>query len=146
MPVGIESQRHRVAAQDPRAGEQLQLGRAYRIDAEAGLYTLMERKDGGDWTPQYRFGLQPYRYPDYAEMCHYHQTSLESHFTQRRVCSRATPDGRLTLSEKRFIETTLSGDRHERVLRSEEEVSTVLRESFGIVMADAVGPRSPQNQ
>lgn len=114
---------------------QAQHGRAYRIDPDDRHFVLMERKGGGDWTAQYRFSLQPYQYPDYAEMCHYHQTSPESHFTQRRVCSRVTPEGRLTLSEMRFITTTLSGDRQERMLASEDEVAATLRESFDIVMS-----------
>jgi N-hydroxyarylamine O-acetyltransferase len=93
-----------------------------------------EDEDGGEWQPQYRFTLQPHTYADYAEMCRYHQTSPQSHFTQRRVCSRATPEGRLTLSEMRFITTSAGGVRAERTLKDEEEYETVLREHFGIVM------------
>jgi len=69
-------------------------------------------------------------------MCHYHQTSPESHFKQRRICSRATPGGRVTLSEMRFITTTLNGERQERVLTNEEEYATMLREHFGIIMRE----------
>jgi N-hydroxyarylamine O-acetyltransferase len=43
--------------------------------------------------------LRPHEYADYEEMCRYHQTSPQSHFTRRRICSRATADGRVTLSE-----------------------------------------------
>jgi N-hydroxyarylamine O-acetyltransferase len=65
--------------------------------------------------------------------CVRQQTSPDSSFTQRRVCTRATPDGRITLSELRLI-TTVNGKRDERVIGSEEEYQTVLREQFGIVL------------
>lgn len=86
-----------------------------------------------DWKPQYRFSLQPYQYSDYAEMCSYHQTSPESHFTQQRICSRLTPDGRISLSDMRFI-ITKNGMRTERVLENEQEYAELLRDQFGIVM------------
>lgn len=119
-------------------GEQIQGRRAYRLEAEGDYLILMQRDeddDGGKWEPQYRFTLQPHTYADYAEMCRYHQTSPQSHFTQRRICSRATPEGRLTLSEMRFITTSAGGVREERTLANQEEYETVLREHFGIVMA-----------
>ncbi len=62
----------------------------------------MQRENEGEWKAQYRFTLQPYEYADYAEMCRYHQTSPQSHFTRARICSRATEQGRVTLSEMRF--------------------------------------------
>ena len=94
---------------------------------------LEERHEGG-WLPQYRFTLQPHELHDYAEMCRYHQTSPESHFTKSRVCSRATLEGRLTLSGMRFIETTRGGERRERMLAGEDEYASILSEHFGINM------------
>jgi N-hydroxyarylamine O-acetyltransferase len=72
-------------------------------------------------------------YADYAEMCHYHQTSPHSHFTSARICSRATPQGRITLSERRLLTTSEKGEREERTLTSEEEYADLLREHFGTV-------------
>jgi N-hydroxyarylamine O-acetyltransferase len=66
-------------------------------------------------------------------MCRYHQTSPESHFTQRTLCSLATPEGRVTLSGMRLI-TTRGNERQERILESEEERADLLRESFGVVV------------
>lgn len=117
-------------------GEQVQGRHAYRITHE-GDYLVMSRRDAGgdEWQAQYRLTLRPYNYPDFAEMCRYHQTSPESHFTRGRVCSRATADGgRLTLSGMRFIETAANGERRERVLADETEYANALREHFGINM------------
>ena len=111
---------------------QVQNGRAYLIAPDDDYLILKERQHGDEWQAQYRFNLQPYQYPDYVERCHYHQTSPESHFRQRRICTRATPKGRLTLSELRFITTTLSGERQERLLPNEEEYGKMLAKHFGI--------------
>jgi N-hydroxyarylamine O-acetyltransferase len=114
-------------------GVQEQNGRAYRIVTEDDHFTLQERQDDDSWQAQYQFNLQAYQYADYAERCHYHQSSPESHFKQRRVCTRATPEGRLTLSELRFITTTLSGERREQLLTNEEEFGKMLAKHFGII-------------
>lgn len=112
--------------------EQLQNGDAYRIDAAGDHLVLMRRVATGEWKTQYRFSLQPHVYADYAEMCRYHQTSPESHFTQRRICSRATVDGRVTLSDTRLI-TTKGLEKQERELADRDEYAKVLRDQFGIV-------------
>ncbi|HVF54872.1 MAG TPA: arylamine N-acetyltransferase [Pyrinomonadaceae bacterium] len=118
---------------DERAAQE-QGKRSYRIVPEGDYLILMQKDDGGEWEAQYRFTLRAYQYADYAAMCRYHQTSPESHFTQRRVCSLATPEGRVTLSDMRLIETTAGGERRERALLSQEEYTEMLRERFGIVM------------
>jgi N-hydroxyarylamine O-acetyltransferase len=121
-------------------GEQPQGRHAYRIEPDGDYLVMARRAEGeGVWKAQYRFTLQPHTYEDYAERCHYQQTSPESHFTRERICSRATAeDGRVTLSGMRFIETTASGVRRERVLAGEEEYAEVLREKFGIRMGEGV--------
>ena len=114
-------------------GEQVQGKRAYKIVDEGG-YLVLQQRETNTWTPQYRFTLQPYEFEDFAGMCRYHQTSPESHFTQKRICSRATESGRITLSDMRLIDTQDDG-RHERVLASQEEYNDALQQHFGIVMA-----------
>jgi N-hydroxyarylamine O-acetyltransferase len=118
---------------DERA-EQTQGARAFRIDEEGGGRLVLLRRDAeGAWEPQYRFGLEPHAYADYAEMCRFHQTSPESHFTRGRVCSRLTPEGRVTLSGSRLI-TTRGGERVERELADEAECDAALLEHFRISM------------
>lgn len=119
---------------DERGEQEEQGGRAYRIVEDKTDLILMQRDEGDQWKPEYRFSLRPYNYSDFAGMCHYHQTSAQSHFTQRRICSRATEEGRVTLSEMRFITTRKGGDRQELALASQEEYAAMLREHFGVVM------------
>jgi N-hydroxyarylamine O-acetyltransferase len=115
---------------------QIQGKRAYRIVEDDTYLLLMERKYGKGWHPQYRFLLKPYQYNNFIRMCHYHQTSPQSHFTQKRICSIATPDGRITLEENRLIITINDNERQEQVVTSKEEYLNLLHEYFKITMKD----------
>ena len=115
-------------------GEYAQGRHVYRVEPDGERFVLSRREGGGEWEAQYRFTLRPHVYADFEEMCRYHQTSPESHFTKSRVCSRATPEGRVTLSGMRFIETARDGSRRERALAGEEEYAAALREYFRIEM------------
>lgn len=111
--------------------EQSQHGVAYRLNNSGGQWTMQRRLPNHDWEQQYRFTLQPHRLVEFDGMCHYHQTSPASHFTQQRICSRATPEGRVTLSDMRLIITD-NGQRQETVLQNQEEYRHALQEHFGI--------------
>ena len=113
--------------------DQMQGTRAFRIVENGEHLILMRRDEGADWKAQYRFTLQPYNFVDYEEMCRYHQTSPESHFTRGLLCSRATKDGRVTLSNMRLI-TTSGSQRKEQTLSDRAEYDRVLREQFGVVL------------
>ena len=121
-------------------GEQVQGNHVYRIVAD-GSYLILSRRNDNEWKPQYRFTLHPYNYDDFAEMCRYHQTSPQSHFTQGRICTRATEEGRITLSEMRLITTLENGERQERTLQSDEQYRAALEEHFGILMTTLEMPR-----
>jgi len=111
-------------------GEQVQGEDAYRL-VDGDGHVIVERRRSDEWKPEYRFTLEPHRYSDFADMCHYHQTSPESIFTRRRACTLATADGRITVSEMRLI-ITERGVKRERELASPEEWRAALREYFGI--------------
>ena len=116
-------------------------GRKYRLHREHAestensqhIYWTLQQRNADTWESQYRFMLQPHTLVDYTEMCHYQQTSPQSHFTQQRICSLATPTGRITLSDLRLITTTY-GEKEEQILQSEEEYREVLAERFGIIL------------
>ena len=112
---------------------QVQGDQAFKIVPDGG-YLVVLRRHGDKWEPMYRFTLEPHQYADYAEMCHFHQTSPQSHFTQNRICSLATPDGRITLSGMKLI-TTCKHGREERTLVNTQEYEQVLRDQFGLAMS-----------
>jgi len=119
--------------------EQEQFGRVYRLVVE-GATIHYQMKVGKEWKNQYCFENRPRRLPEFVAMCRYNQTSPESTFTRKRICTLATPEGRITLSNGRLIETRNS-IRTERAL-NDEEVTASLRDLFGIILPDSasLGP------
>ncbi len=120
--------------------DQPQNGRPYRLTSstESAAALTLEVMAEGKWKTEYAFTLQPRELSDFAAMCHYHQTSPESYFTRQRICSMAAPTGRITLSDKKSIETR-EGSRQEQLLSGdprlqEEEWRAKLRELFGVVL------------
>lgn len=104
----------------------------YLLTQEEGIWMLWKREGEGEWIRKYWFTLAPRRLEEYAEMCRHQQTSPESSFTRRIVCSKATQEGRLTLSAGELIETTAAGRVETRVER--EAWYRVLKDRFGVVL------------
>lgn len=114
--------------------EQSDGGRAYRLDRDGDARVLWQRDFDGAWTPQHRFDLTAHQLTEYEPMCVYHQTSPQSSFTRRRVCTLATVEGRVTLADGRLI-TTRGGEREERPV-AEGQRAAVLRDVFGVSLGD----------
>lgn len=112
--------------------EQRQYGKTYRIvDNGGGSLELHRSIDGKEFEKQYMFTLKERALSDFNDMCQYHQTSPDSHFTRKRVCTIAREDGMVTLSGMKLIENTHDVKR-EIELKDEEEFNNILREYFGI--------------
>lgn len=112
-------------------GEQIQRDTVYRIEHSSNYRILLKQDGGGNWQPFYRFTLEPRKLSDYKGRCRYHQTSPESHFTQKRLCTRLTPAGRITLRDKRLI-VTENMQKNETPIMDEREYLKALDEHFGI--------------
>lgn len=111
--------------------EQSQRGVSYRLTGPDAEQVLEQRQPGGEWEPRYTFSLTPRRLEEFAAMCHHQQTSPDSVFTRKSVCSLATPEGRITLSNGRLI-VTAGGRRDEREVTNEKEYRALLKTRFGI--------------
>lgn len=114
-----------------QGAEQKQENRTFRIDPEDKYFVLKQRDKDGDWKTHYRFSLDSRSYEDYSEMCQYNQTSPKSHFTQHSICSIATPEGRITISDMRLI-ITEGENKQERLLTDDAEYNDMLNKYFGI--------------
>jgi N-hydroxyarylamine O-acetyltransferase len=53
--------------------------------------------------PLYLFSTLQRSIEDFAGMCLYHQISPDSHFTRQKICSMATPAGRITLTDHKLV-------------------------------------------
>jgi N-hydroxyarylamine O-acetyltransferase len=107
-------------------------GKDYRFTRKDG-WTLLSRrtKGNGVWEPQYKFSPTPRKLEDFVPRCRWQQTSPRSHFRKGRLCTRLTPNGRLTLTEAKFI-VTRGSKKVERALKNPEEFTKLLNRHFGI--------------
>ena len=104
----------------------------FKIEVFDDNYKVVKKKNAeGEFIPEYIFSEKERQIEEFYPMCYYHQTSKESHFTQKRICSLPTQNGRITLTgntlkitEKRIV--------IERPLNNEQEVQQVLWNYFGI--------------
>jgi N-hydroxyarylamine O-acetyltransferase len=106
-------------------------GHLFGVTPENGGWDLHRRDGDGTEVPLYRFSEVARQLSEYVPMCEYHQTSPESSFTRRRICTVAKPDGRITLAGMRLIETR-NGVRKETLLCGEQELRACLWEQFRV--------------
>ncbi|XP_078371424.1 arylamine N-acetyltransferase, pineal gland isozyme NAT-3-like [Oculina patagonica] len=90
-----------------------------------------------EWAPRCKFDLIPRTTEDFNEMLNYHQTNPESPFTHDRICTIATPSGRITLAGNKVVTSTYLGENKVRkvtkeLLGGEEEIVKELEQNFGI--------------
>ena len=94
-------------------------------------YFEVVKKHGDVWQSEYIFSALKRDLAEFAEMCRFHQTSPESHFTRGKVCSLMTPGGRKTLTDGKFIET-VNGEKKEIAVNSDEQFNRILTSEFSI--------------
>ena len=110
-------------------------GHRYSVSPYEDEWQLLREDEKGQ-VPLYCFRDVPRQLRDYEGMGHFHQTSPDSHFTKSWMCSKATPEGRVTLSNRRLI-VTRGGTREETILATDSEVRCCLREQFGIELPES---------
>jgi N-hydroxyarylamine O-acetyltransferase len=67
--------------------------------------------------PQYLFKIKEREFVEFEGMCEFHQTSKESHFTNKKVVSIVTQNGRKTLNNNQIKIT----DRDTEVIKEFDE-------------------------
>jgi N-hydroxyarylamine O-acetyltransferase len=98
----------------------------FRVERDHDDITVA--KDGA---VQYRLERHPRALVDFDAMCWYQQHSPSSHFIKNVICSRATANGRISLSEDVLIVSD-RGTKRESPLTDEIAILTAYREHFGI--------------
>ncbi|MDJ0959714.1 MAG: arylamine N-acetyltransferase [Acidimicrobiia bacterium] len=105
--------------------------RARHVDGEL----LVEHRKPDQIKPDYRIDLELRHLTEFIPMCHYHQNSPDSGFTQQWTASLATSNGRVTVVHSRLVET-LNGQRTETPVPTADELADVLADRFGITDVD----------
>lgn len=114
--------------------------RAYKLESFRDGYQLWQRGYSGKLERQYYFDLTPHQFPaEYEATCLYHQTSPQSIFTQKRIISRLTENGRVSLDSDHLIITT-NGQREEHLFENEEQFQELLQQYFGFRLQESKRP------
>jgi N-hydroxyarylamine O-acetyltransferase len=113
---------------------QLVDGASFRITQDGERY-LAEQADPANcgWKPRYSFTLTPRRLSEFAAICDDLQTADDSAFRRRRMCTRRTPEGRITLTDQKLIVTS-NDQRREIALEGKEAYEKALVDHFGIIL------------
>lgn len=102
----------------------------YKIEPhDEHFYNLIREEDGKERI-LYRFSAEEKKLSDFHEGCVFNQVSDESTFTHDDLVTRATDDGRITLSGNQLTRSK-NGEKHKTELSAEEKKS-VLKSEFGI--------------
>ena len=104
----------------------------FRIETFDENYKIVKKKDSdGKFIPEYIFSERKRQIDEFYDRCNYHQTSAESHFMQKRLCSLPTKSGRITLTGD-ILKTKKNGEVIEEKLNNEQEVQQELWNYFGV--------------
>ncbi|MEQ9285846.1 MAG: arylamine N-acetyltransferase [Cyclobacteriaceae bacterium] len=111
---------------------QMDQNKYYRItELVDGNFMLQSSTDSMVFKDEYMFSKRQHQFVEFIAMCQYHQTSPRSHFTQKKIITQSTPDGRITLTDKKFIRTKM-GKREETTILNDDEFLVKLWENFAI--------------
>ncbi len=103
--------------------------RVYKTDDEFFLQRFNEE----NWLTQYKFSLDPKHIEEFSEMCLHHQTSPETIFTQKKLCTIATPFGRVTLTDD-SLTTTNNRLKEKQIILDCNDFNDKLASHFGIIL------------
>lgn len=103
---------------------------AFIFDQHSSTHLRVSEIRKDELVPQYIFSTQERDLLEFQDRCNYQQTSSDSHFTQKKLISIATENGRVTLNNTQ-LKITHSGI--EQIIEfEEEEFEDKLKEYFGI--------------
>lgn len=105
----------------------------YNFVKESDEIVLYRREKGSPNEAMYKFRDIAYNLSDFLQMCIYHQKSPDSSFTQSKVCSILTDNGRLTLTDDKVISTFIeSGKKEISEVKGEHDFYKKLSKLFNI--------------
>ncbi len=103
----------------------------FRINQFDEEYLVVQKQIPGGWKNEYLFSLKPRNISEFSEKCYYHQTSPDSHFTQKKLCSIPTRNGRITLTDK-CLKITNNESVEEIEIKNEKHFYKLLKECFDV--------------
>lgn len=105
--------------------------RITKFPYENSDYFEIAKKEENEWRSENIFTTGPRELSEYTGMCDFQQTSPESNFVKRKICSLMTETGRKTLTGDKYIVTD-NGERIETPVESPEQFDEILKREFNI--------------
>lgn len=84
-------------------------------------------------TPQYRFNRTPHPLAHFATTCIFHQTSIDSQFTKKTICTLPNDRGKITISGRDLI-VTVDGVKERREISDDDELRVLYKSEFGVTI------------
>ncbi|KAK1806532.1 hypothetical protein P4O66_005045 [Electrophorus voltai] len=116
-------------------------GKLIYMEMQSESDIIKDPKENSAWKELYKFTLEPCQRDDFKAMCDYHQSSVNSIFFCKSLCSLLLPNGRITLIGRKLILTSLPSAEGQPVKTktdlSDEEITELLKETFGIVLSSS---------
>jgi len=100
-------------------------------------WSLMHSEDGENFKTQYIFSFEMQQLENFKPECDRKQTQPDSHFRKNFICTIATPTGRISMINDKFI-IKANGQKETRFIENEAERLTILREKFDIPIDDLI--------
>jgi len=122
--------------------EPLLLKDGYEYSDANGSYQVVKADDNefnlrhleeNEWKDFLKINTLSRNQDEFSEQCDYFQTSKETIFTQKKIVSKTTLNGKVTLTDK-VLKVTENSNVTITELMSEEDWKTVLQNTFGISM------------
>jgi len=105
--------------------------RIRRVKSDFIVEKMNENSAG--WQPEYKFCPVKRNLADFKSRCRFHQNSADSHFREKKVCSRMTETGRITLTDQAL--KIQDGDQIEkRPVHDLNDFEYLLEAHFGITI------------
>ncbi len=122
-----------VSPLDLKVGEiQIDYTRYWKIDTDPDKNLILkESSDASHFKTLYMFKKQTKQLIEFMRMCEFHQTSTKSHFTQKKIITKLTSKGRVTLTDSKLKISSL-GHSREWPIMNEDEFLSKLKYHFGI--------------
>lgn len=111
---------------------QMDYTRYWRIDTDPDENLILKvSNDNSYYKTKYLFTTVEKQLIQFMEMCEYHQTSVDSPFTQKKLVTRLTNNGRVALTDRKLKILDL-GEVSEAGILHEDEFLSKLEHHFGI--------------
>jgi N-hydroxyarylamine O-acetyltransferase len=104
---------------------------SFRLKTETGQTYLLEAFLAGRWQDLYEFTLEPFDLVDYEPFNYWNSTSPHVRFTQQKLCTIPTPEGRIVAVDMEF---KIHGRQGTQTImaKTHEEYLELLRAHFGL--------------